>query len=121
MLMRMHWSEKPRLAAFAPRTPMLEDCTSTCPGMTTARTLNTPTVVPDDTYAVTSPAPSVVPLGETVVPSGLPSPIEKLTGTPGAGLLVESTTLNVTCACSLKPEPLVPMMVHAVPPQMVDS
>src|SRR5215510_14514073 len=71
-------------------------------------------------FALTRPLLSVLPVGLTVVPvGGLLR--EKLTVTPGAGLLLESTTLKVTVACSLNPEPRIPMIVQSTPPHLVDT
>ena len=97
---------------------MLGPSTCTRPAMATALTTMEPITGPADTVAVAMPSAFVVPVGDTVVPEGAFGML-KLTGTPTAGWPVESMTLKVIWACSLKPEPLTPMMVQPCPPHRV--
>src|SRR5215472_4127065 len=88
--------------------------------MTVATTVKTPIAVPTEMLVLARPLLSVVPVGVTVTPAGA-AVSENDTWTPGAGKLLESTTLNVTVACSLKPDPRKPMMVQFAPPHRVET
>ena len=87
--------------------------------MTIATTVKTPIAVPTEMFVLTRPLASVTPFGVTDVPPG-GEVIEKETRTPGAGELLESTTLKVTVACSLKPDPRNPMIVQVTPLHRVE-
>src|SRR6266851_6871986 len=120
MLTGWHSSTKPWLLAFAPRRPMGGLLIWTWLGMTIATTVKTPIAVPTEMFVLTMPLASVTPLGLTDVPVG-GEVIEKVTRTPGAGLLLESTSRKVTVACSLKPDPRNPMIVQLTPPHLVET
>src|SRR6266849_2084471 len=120
MLTGWHSSTKPWLLAFAPRRPMGGLLSWTWLGMTVATTVNTPIAVPTEMFVLTMPLAWVMPLGLPVgPPGGLVS--EKVTRTPGAGLLLETPNLKVTVACSLKPDPRNPMIVQLTPPHLVET
>src|SRR5262249_9596943 len=87
---------------------------------TIATTVKTPIDVPTEILVLTKPLLSVVPVGVTVTPAG-GVVNENETGTPAAGELLESTTLKVTVACSLKPDPRSPMIVQLRPPHLFDT
>src|SRR5258708_10728801 len=88
--------------------------------MTVATTVKTPIAVPTEMFVLTMPLASVIPVGLTDVPAG-GEVIENDTRTPGAGLLLESTSREVTVACSLKPDPRNPMIVQLTPPHLVET